>query len=122
MLKKITQLSAKTGIFSFCLIVAVSAFAFSGKMKIDKITPNINSLPEFIMNVLKIAVQIGVPVAAMFIIWSGFLFLTAQGNESQLTKAKNAFVWAVIGMAILLGAWILAKAIEATVWVQIGGN
>jgi hypothetical protein len=52
----------------------------------------------------------------------GFLFLTAQGDEAQLTKAKKAFLWACIGTAVLLGAWLLATAINATIQSLGGGT
>lgn len=111
-------------IHSFFSFFVERAYAedFSGKLQVDPITPGIASLPEFIMTLLKIAVQIGIPIASIFLIWSGFLFLTAQGNEAQLTKAKSSFLWAVIGTAVLLSAWILATAIEGTIWNQIGGS
>lgn len=73
------------------------------------------TLQAFIQAVLQIVVKIGLPVATIFIIWSGFLFLTAQGEEAKITKARHAFTWAVIGTAILLGSWLLATAIKATI-------
>lgn len=76
---------------------------------------NVPTLYDFIREVLTIVVKIGIPVATVFIIWSGFLFLTAQGDEAQLTKAKHSFVWACVGTAVLLGAWLLATAIKSTI-------
>lgn len=68
-----------------------------------------------IESIAEIAVKIGIPIAAIFIIYSGFLFVTARGSEEKLTKARSNFTWAMIGTAILLGAWVIAKAIKATV-------
>lgn len=70
---------------------------------------------DFVQAILQVVLKIGIPVAAMFIIYSGFLFVKAQGNEAELTKAKSAFTYAVIGTAILLGSWLLAKGIESTI-------
>lgn len=81
----------------------------------------ITSLPQFIKGILTIIVKVGIPIATIFIIWSGFLFLTAQGDEAQLTKAKKSFLWACIGTAVLLGSWLLATAINATIQ-SIGGG
>ena len=66
-------------------------------------------------------VAIGIPVAVLFIIWSGFQFVLAQGSDKQLTKAKRNFYYTIIGIAIFLGAWILAMVIAATV-NAIGGS
>ena len=74
-----------------------------------------DSFMEFVNSILEVVMKIGIPVAAMFIIYSGFLFVKAQGNEAELTKAKSAFTYAVIGTAILLGSWLLATGIESTI-------
>lgn len=73
------------------------------------------TIAELVENIAKLAAQIGIPVAAIFIIYSGLLFVTARGNEEQLTKARKNFMWAMIGTAILLGAWVIAKAISETI-------
>lgn len=76
---------------------------------------SVGSFPDFIALLLKIAVQIGFPVAVLFIIYSGFLFVKAQGNETELTKAKKALTWTIIGTAVLLGASVLSYAIQNTI-------
>ncbi len=54
---------------------------------------------------------IALPIAAIFIIYSGFLFVTAGGNQSKVDAAKTTFYWTIIGAAIVVGAWALASAI-----------
>ncbi len=66
-----------------------------------------------IENVAKIVAQIGFPIAAIAIIYAGFLFVTAGGNEEKLKKAKTTFLWSIIGTALLLGAWAIAEAIKS---------
>ncbi len=68
---------------------------------------------QLVENVAKIVAQIGFPIAALAIIYSGFLFVSARGNEKQLEDAKRTFLWTIIGTAILLGAWAIAKAVVA---------
>jgi hypothetical protein len=54
---------------------------------------------------------IALPIAAIFIIYSGFLFVTAGGNQAKVDAAKTTFYWTIIGAAIVVGAWALATAI-----------
>ncbi len=65
--------------------------------------------------ILKIVTEIGSIVVVFFIIYAGFMFVTAQGNEEKLTKAKNSLMWTLIGAAILLGANAIALAVQGTV-------
>lgn len=70
---------------------------------------------EFIRAILEVVLRIGIPVAAIFIIYSGFLFIKAQGNEEKLSEAKRAITYTIIGTAILLGSWLLATGIQSTI-------
>jgi hypothetical protein len=74
-----------------------------------------DSLTEFIKAVVEIIAFIGIPIAVVFIMYAGLLFVTARGDEAQLTKAKKALMWALIGTAVLLGAWVISNAIAGTV-------
>lgn len=74
------------------------------------------SIPDFIAVIIKeILMPIGGVVAVLMIMWAGFLYVTAGGNETQIKKAHEALTWAVIGAAILLGAWVISAAIQGTI-------
>ena len=75
-----------------------------------------NSLIGLLRTVLdQIILPIGSVVVVLMIIYSGFLFVTAQGNDTKLSTAKNSFMWTIIGAAILLGAWTMGQVIQQTV-------
>ena len=75
----------------------------------------------FIKTVLDFVVKIGAVVVVFYIIYSGFLFVTAQGNEDSISKAKKSFMWTVIGGLILLGAMTLSGVVCNTAQ-QLGAN
>jgi len=77
----------------------------------DKIT----DIPSFIKELITIVLYVGIPIVALFIIYTGFLFVEAQGNPEKLTKAKKSLMYTLIGAALLLGAFIIAEAIGKTV-------
>lgn len=58
-----------------------------------------------------ILIKIGVPLVGIFIVYAGFLFVTAGGDEKKLESAKTTFYWTIIGGAILLGSSALAEAV-----------
>lgn len=43
----------------------------------------------------------------ILIIVSGFQWMTAGGNEETIKKARGRMTSAVIGLAIILGAWVI---------------
>jgi hypothetical protein len=72
-------------------------------------------IPGFIKEILKVVMIIGVPIVTLAIIYTGFLFVKAQGNPEQITKAKGALTYTLIGSALLLGAFVISSAIKTTV-------
>ena len=78
-------------------------------------TPKIGTLYDFVVTILQIVIKIGIPVIAVLFIWTGYLFVSAQGDTAQLKTAKNAFFTSVIGTIILLCAVLIATMIKATI-------
>ena len=74
-----------------------------------------NDIPTFLNSLFADIVKIGAVVLAFYIVYSGYLFVSAQGNEQALQKAKDSFKWVLIGGAILLGAQVLSSAILTTI-------
>ena len=74
------------------------------------------TLSGFITRILnEVVVPVGAVVVVMAIIYCGFLFVTAQGNDEKLKKAKMAFYYTIIGAAVLLGAAVISGAVENTI-------
>lgn len=44
----------------------------------------------------------------ILIIYAGFLWMTAAGNDSQVGKAKNIMITSVVGLVILLSAYAIS--------------
>jgi|SRR3989344_1453488 len=75
----------------------------------------VNSIAEFLKLILDIVTLFALPIIIFFIIYAGFLFVTAQGKPDQITKARNALLWSVVGGVIILGANLLLTVIQGTV-------
>lgn len=72
-------------------------------------------LGALILKIVEGVVQVGYYVVVLGIIYSGFKFVKARGNDKALADAKQTFLYTVIGAAILLGATLLANVISGTV-------
>ncbi len=74
-----------------------------------------NSIQGFVEGFLQAVVYVGFPIAVLFVVYSGFKFVFAQGNPEDLAKAKKNFMWTIIGVGLFLGAWALAMMIKGTI-------
>jgi hypothetical protein len=78
------------------------------------------NMQKFIEGVLQSIVMIALPIITIFIVYSGFLFISARGNEAKLSNAKNNFTYVIIGTILILSAWVLATLIGGTVSQLLG--
>lgn len=84
-------------------------------------SPAPTSIPALLEKIISEALlPIGAVVVVIMIIYAGFMYVTARGKPEDIKKAHDALLYAAIGAGILLGARVLAGAIQATV-TQIGG-
>lgn len=73
------------------------------------------NLYDLLVAILNSIIYIVFPIIVMMIIYTGFLFVSAQGNPSKLEEARRALLWTIIGAIVILGSKALALAIQATV-------
>ncbi len=76
---------------------------------------NITNISQLITRLVNIALNLALAIASLAILWSGFLFVKAQGKEKEITDARNRLQWTVIGLAVILGANVIVRIIEATI-------
>lgn len=74
------------------------------------------TIPSFLNDILSIVTDIiGPVVVILMLVYVGFLFVTAQGNSTKISAAREMLLWTVVGALILLGAKVIALGIQATV-------
>ena len=73
------------------------------------------SLFCFLKDILDVFLTIGVIIAVLFMVYAGFMYVTARGDTAKLSAAHKAFLGAVIGTAIIMGVWVIANAIVGTI-------
>lgn len=69
------------------------------------------SLPVIVGRIIYAFLGLLGVILVVLIIYAGFLWMTAQGNDEQIKKAKQVITNAVIGLAIILSAWAI------TAWI-----
>ena len=73
------------------------------------------TIPEFLLRIIDVLLVFALPVIIFFIIYAGFLFVTAGGDEHKVSDARSALTWAVIGGVVILGARLIITVIQGTV-------
>jgi hypothetical protein len=74
-----------------------------------------DNIIELFETIIDIVLIFAVPLIVFFIIYAGFLYVTARGNEGTIEKAHKALLYALIGGLLILGARVLIDVVQGTV-------
>ena len=76
---------------------------------------NIKTLDALLEKILNIFIAIAYVVAAIFLLLSGFRFITAQGSQDKLKDAKNTFYYTILGIVLIAGAQVIVNVLKDTI-------
>ena len=102
--------------FIIALFIFGGVYCF-GQATSDALVSNplkVNSIVDFISLVLTEVVKVGAVLCVLALVYVGFLFVKARGSDTELSKAREALWGTIIGIALLLGAQIIASIIKGT--------
>lgn len=78
-----------------------------------------DTLPELLATILRILFALIGMVAVIIIIISGFRMVLASGNETELTKAKAAITWAIVGLIVSLMAFSIVAIVQRLIQTNV---
>jgi uncharacterized membrane protein YwzB len=96
------------------LPVAVSAQLSGSQDHLDTVAEGIGGdsttdLPTLIGNIIAVLLSVLGIVFVVLVVYAGFLYLTAAGDDSKVKKAKELLTQSVIGLIIIIAAYAIAS-------------
>jgi hypothetical protein len=70
-----------------------------------------NSLVEMANRIIKFLLYLSIPFVLAIIMYTAFLYLTANGSEVKLTKAKHMLWYVLVGLFWILISFILVYTV-----------
>jgi len=58
----------------------------------------------------------------LFLLWGGIQYIFSQGNPKEVQNAQRRMTYAIIGLAVLILAFLVLQAIEAWTGIPIFGE
>ena len=111
-MKKITTLS----IVLLTSLLAVSpAFA-------QTTTGGVSQIESFIQSVIQVMIALAGAVSVGFFVWGGFGYITSSGNPEKLDQSKKTILYSAIGLAIVLGAFVLSSIVTQLATAAFGAG
>lgn len=111
--------SQKIIIFTFALLLTLSPiFLYAATFEFDPDNRISNALEGEITTVNPEDITTGTMswilgvlglISVIMILYGGVTWMTAAGNEEKISKAKNILTYSIIGLIVILTAWIMVS-------------
>ncbi len=72
---------------------------------------DVSKIQSFIQSIIGILVTLSGITATGFFIWGGFSYITSTGNPESLDRSKKTIFYSAIGLAIVLGAFVISNIV-----------
>ncbi len=96
------------------LLVPTVAFA--------QTTGGVSQIQTFIQSVIQVLITLAGFVSVGFFVWGGFGYITSAGSPDALEKSKKTILYSAIGLAIVLGAFVLSNVVTQLATTAFGGS
>lgn len=73
---------------------------------------DVTKIETFIKSIIQILVAVAGLVSAGFFVWGGFGYITSSGNPEMLDRSKKTILYSAIGLAVVLGAFVLTNIVS----------
>lgn len=111
------------------LLINAAGLVPCGRSIDDQSTPNIDEsrpcetcdLLVLAQNVLKFALKMAFLIIIGFIVYGGFRWIFSLGKEENLKAGQQIITNAIIGLVIILTAWIIVNTVFWTI-KEMGGD
>lgn len=70
------------------------------------------SVPSLFSKIVEVAIGLTGLIYLAFMVYAGFKWMTARGNEDDVKKARDSIIAATIGIAIIIGAYAITNFIS----------
>lgn len=94
------------------LLAQGSGWQANGDYIAEGDVPTIYGLEVMVANILNIIIGLAGVVLLLMLIGGGFGYITSGGDKEKAAKAKNSLTYAILGLLVILGAWLIIRLIE----------
>ncbi len=88
-------------------ILALNLTGYLEKVGVNATFEAKPNLAQTIGQIIKGVLSLLGVIFLILVIYAGFLWMTASGNDEQITKAKNILKASIIGVIIVMGAYAI---------------
>lgn len=83
---------------------------------------DVAKIQTFIQSIIQVLVTLAALIAAGFFVWGGVGYITSSGNPEALDRSKKTILYSAIGLAVVLGAFVLSNIVTQLATTAFGAS
>lgn len=84
-------------------------------------TAGVSNVENFIRSIITVFAGLAGLVATGFLVAGGFIYITSSGNPERLDRGKSTITYALVGLAITIGAFVISQIVTTLAKNAFGG-
>ncbi|PIP86173.1 hypothetical protein COT86_04195 [Candidatus Collierbacteria bacterium CG10_big_fil_rev_8_21_14_0_10_43_36] len=96
-------------------LIVLSAFAVTALMFASPVlaaSADVTKIETFIKSIIQVLVTLAGLISVGFFVWGGVGYITSSGSPETLDRSKKTIIYSAIGLAVVLGAFVLTNIIS----------
>lgn len=85
-------------------------------------TGGVSQIQTFIQSIIQVMITLAGLIAVGFFVWGGFGYITSSGNPEKLDQSKKTILYSAVGLAIVLGAFVLSSIVTQLATTAFGAG
>jgi hypothetical protein len=86
----------------------------------EKSAPAYGCVLQTVQNIIRVGIALGFVMATLALMYAGFVWMTSGGNAERRSTGKNLLLNVVVGLAVMLCAWIIVDFVMKTLYDEKG--
>lgn len=87
---------------------------------VTEASKNTTSIQSFVGTIINAALGLLGTVFLVLLVYGGYLWMTAGGNEEDVGKAKKLIAQAILGLAVIMGAYAISYFVTSKLETATG--
>lgn len=104
------------------LSVYITSFLIATPVFAQTTGGDVARIQNFIQSIIGIFVTLSGLIATGFFVYGGVRYITSSGNPEALDSAKKTILYSSIGLAIVLGAFVLSNIVTQVATSAFGSS
>lgn len=103
-------------------VVFAQAFSGFGLEYADNLQLGTQDIRETVFQIINVILGFLGIIAIILVLWGGFMWMTAGGNDEKAGTARKIIIAGIIGLGIILASYAITSFVLTQLYTATGGT